>query len=139
LSPSTNILNQKKCFDYSKNENIILLSWRYEWIDSRVRQYFVEKYNNFETLSIWQYVLLWWEIPSMVLIESVSRLIPWVINKQESFFQESYCLEKNMKNIEYPQYTMPQEIYGYKVPDVLISWHDAKINSRRENNSDLLK
>ncbi len=135
LSPSDNILNQEKCYNYSKDENIILLTWRYEWIDFRVEQYFQDKYWNFERLSIWQYILMWWELPSMVFIEWVTRLIPWVIKEKDSYIFDSYAVEENMENIEHPQYTTPQEIYEYKVPDILISWHDAKIQKWRKDNS----
>jgi len=134
LAPSENIFNQERAFTYSKQENIILLAWRYEGIDHRVEQYFQDKYWNFERLSIWQYVLLWWEIPAMVFIEAVWRLIPWVIKEQISFEDESYNPEKNMENLEYPQYTRPEEIYGYKVPEILLSGHDAKIEEWRKNN-----
>ena len=134
LAPSKNILNQEKCFQYSKEKNIILLAWRYEGIDHRVEQYFQDKYHNFERLSIWQYVLMWGELPAMVFVEAVWRLIPWVIKEKVSYEDESYSVEKWMENIEYPQYTRPYEIYGYKVPDILLSGHDAKIKKRKENN-----
>jgi len=134
LAPSKNILNQEKCFNYSKQENIILLAWRYEWIDFRVEQYFQDKYWNFERLSIGEYVLMWWELPAMVFIEAVWRLIPWVIKEKDSYIYESYNPNKWMKNIEHPQYTRPAEIYGYKVPDVLLSGHDAKIQEWKEKN-----
>jgi tRNA (guanine37-N1)-methyltransferase len=68
----------------------------------------------------------------MVFIEATARLIPNVISQKDSFIDESYSPEKNMKNIEYPQYTMPQEVYGYKVPDILLSGHHKKIQQRRE-------
>jgi len=71
----------------------------------------------------------------MVFIEWITRLIPWVIKEKDSYIFDSYAVEENMKNIEHPQYTTPQEIYGYKVPDILISWHDAKIKEWRKNNS----
>jgi len=135
LSPSKNILNQQKCFQYSKLENIILLCWRYEWIDYRVEQYFQDKYRNFEKLSIWQYVLMWWELPAMVFIETVWRLIPGVIKEKWSYEDESYSITQNMENIEYPQYTMPQEVYWYKVPDILLSGHHKKIEERRKANT----
>jgi len=133
LAPSKNILDQQKAFNYSKLDNVIMLCWRYEWIDYRVEEYFKDKYWNFERLSIGKYVLMGGEVAAMVFIEAVWRLIPWVI-KDESFKNESYNPSKNMKNIEYPQYTMPQEVYGYKVPDVLLSWNHKKINERREKN-----
>jgi len=132
LAPSKNIFNQQKAFEYSKEENIILLCGRYEGIDYRVEKYFQDKYWNFSRLSIWQYVLMWGEIPAMVFIEATARLIPNVISQKDSFIDESYSPEKNMKNIEYPQYTMPQEVYGYKVPDILLSGHHKIIQQRRE-------
>jgi len=134
LAPSENILNQEKCFSYSKCENIILLCGRYEWIDYRVEQYFTDKYWNFERLSIWKYVLMGGEIPAMVFVEAVWRLVPGVIKEKDSYEKESYSPEKWMKNIEYPQYTVPKEIYWYKVPDVLLSGHHKKIEDWRENN-----
>ena len=137
LSPSKNILNQKKCFKYSKEKNIILLAWRYEGIDARVEQYFTDKYNNFERLSIWQYVLLWWELPIMVFIEAVWRLIPGVIKEKDSYTYESYSVEKWMNNIEHSQYTRPDEIYWYKVPEILLSWHDKKIQEWKDENEQL--
>jgi len=134
LAPSENILNQQKAFDYAKNENIILLCGRYEWIDYRVEEYFKDKYGNFERLSIGQYVLMWGEIPAMVFVEAVWRLVPGVVKEKDSYEDESYNPSKQMKNIEYPQYTMPQEVYGYKVPDILLSWHHKKIEERRREN-----
>ncbi len=137
LAPSKNILDQEKCFQYSEEKNIILLAWRYEGIDHRVEQYFQDKYHNFERLSIWQYVLMWGELPTMVFVEAIWRLIPWVIKEKVSYEDESYSVEKWMKNIEYPQYTRPDEIYGYEVPDVLLSGHDAKIKEWRKENEKL--
>lgn len=133
LAPSKNILDQQKAFSYSKLENVILLCWRYEWIDYRVEEYFKDKYWNFERLSIGKYVLMWGEVAAMVFIEVVWRLVPGVI-KEESLENESYNPSKNMENIEYPQYTVPQEVYGYKVPDVLLSGNHKKIKERREKN-----
>jgi len=134
LAPTDNILDQKKCFDYAKNKNVILLNWRYEWIDYRVEKYLRNKYNNFERLSIWKYILLGGELASMVFIESVWRLIPGVIKEESSFQDESYNPDKDMKNIEYTQYTRPYEVYGYKVPDILLSWHDANIEKWKQDN-----
>lgn len=134
LSPSDKILDQEICFEYSKKKNIILLAWRYEWIDYRVQQYFQDKYAKFEKISIGKYILMWWEIPAMVFMESVIRLLPGVISKSESYIDESYSPTKNMKNLEEPKYTMPKDIYGYKVPDILLSGHDANIQKRKEDN-----
>lgn len=134
FSPSKKILNQEICFEYSTKKNIILIAWRYEWIDHRVQKYFQDKYWKFEKISIGKYILMWWEIPAMVFMESVIRLLPGVISKSESYIDESYSPAKNMKNLEEPKYTMPKDIYGYKVPDILLSGHDANIQKRKEDN-----
>jgi tRNA (guanine37-N1)-methyltransferase len=79
--------------------------------------------------------LMWWELPAMVFIETVWRLIPGVIKEKWSYEDESYSITQNMENIEYPQYTMPQEVYWYKVPDILLSGHHKKIEERRKANT----
>lgn len=136
LAPSEEFFTQKKAFQYSKLDNIIYVCWRYEWIDSRFEFYMADKYKkDFEKISIWKYVLMWWEVASMVLIEASTRLITWVIKEQESFLNESYILEKNMKNIEYPQYTRPEEVYWMKVPETLLSWHHKNIEKWKQDNT----
>lgn len=135
LAPSTKILNQEIAFEYSKIKNVILVCGRYEGIDHRFEQYFESNYpNNFEKISIWKYVLMGWEVASMVLIEAMTRLIPWVIKEEDSFMIESYSPEKQMENIEFPQYTRPEEVYWMKVPDILLSWNHKKIEQWRNDN-----
>ena len=136
LSPSKNILNKKKIEQkYIKYDNYILVCGRYEGIDYRFEQYLKDKYpKRFERLSIWKYILMGWELASMVFIESLIRFVPWVIKEQDSILFESYSTKKNMKNIEYPQYTRPYDVYWYKVPDVLLSWNHKLIKKRREEN-----
>lgn len=137
LSPSETILNQKLLKNISINyNNIILVSWRYEWIDYRFEEYFINKFpNNFIKVSIWQYIMMWWEIPSMVLIESLTRLLPWVLSDSHSLVSESYSIWEEMSNLEYPQYTRPLDVYWYKVPDVLLSWNHKNIDNWRLLNS----
>jgi tRNA (guanine37-N1)-methyltransferase len=141
LSPSKIEFYHNIALNYSKLENIILISGRYEWIDYRFEQYFSTKYwNNFEKISIWKYILLWWEVASMVVIESVWRLVPWVIKEDESWKNESYVQDKLNDDLflEYPQYTRPQKVFDYEVPKVLLSWNHAEINKWRENNKTMI-
>ncbi len=136
LSPSPTIFNQQLAYDYSKLDHIIFVSGRYEWIDYRFEQYMQKKYpDNFVKLSLWQFVTLWWELPSMVVAEAITRLIPWVIKEEDSHLIESYDPAQSMQNLEYPQYTRPEEVEWFKVPDVLLSWHHKEIEKRRQNNT----
>ena len=135
LSPSPTIFNQQLAYDYSKLDHIIFVSGRYEWIDYRFEQYMQKKYpDNFAKISLWQFVTLWWELPSMVIAEAITRLIPWVIKEEDSHLIESYDPAQSMQNLEYPQYTRPEEVHWMKVPEVLLSGHHAEIEKRRENN-----
>lgn len=140
LSPSEYFFKQDDAVNYSKLDNLIIVNWRYEWIDSRFEKYFKDKYaSQFEIVSIWKFVLMWWEVGSMCVVESVARLLPWVISDENSHFDESYSISKNMNNIEYPQYTRPYDVYWYEVPDVLLSWNHDEINSRRKKNERYIK
>ena len=135
-SPSTEIWNQKSAHSYSKYENIIFVCGRYEWIDYRFEQYCKSKYpNNFSKISLWKFVTLWGELPTMTMVESIVRLVPWVIQEECSWQDESYQISQNMENLEYPQYTRPQEVEWFQVPDVLLNWNHKEICKRREENS----
>lgn len=135
LSPSKEIFNQQIAYEYSKLDHIIFVSWRYEWIDYRFEQYMQKNYpDNFVKLSVWQFVTLWWELPSMVVTEAITRLIPGVIKEEDSHMIESYDPAQNMQNLEYPQYTRPEELEWMKVPDVLLSWHHKEIEKWRNDN-----
>jgi tRNA (guanine37-N1)-methyltransferase len=68
----------------------------------------------------------------MTVIESIVRLVPGVIKDAKSRQDESYSLQYDMKNIEYPQYTRPEEVCGYKVPEILLGGHHKKIEERRK-------
>ena len=136
LSPSPTIFNQQLAYDYSKLDHIIFVSGRYEWIDYRFEQYMQKKYpDNFIKLSLGQFVTLWWELPSMVVTEAITRLIPWVIKEADSHMIESYDPAQSMQNLEYPQYTRPEEVEWFTVPDVLLSWHHKEIENRRKTNT----
>lgn len=135
-TPSQQIRNQESAHSFSKTDNLIFICGRYEWIDHRFVEYFTDKYpDNFFEISLWKFITLWWELPTMTMIESIVRLIPWVIKEELSWQDESYTPSQNMENIEYPQYTRPQQVEWYKVPPVLLNWNHKEIQKRRDKNS----
>lgn len=125
MSPRGKVFKQAIAKDMSKLEHIVLLCGHYEGIDQRVIDYF-----NIEELSIGDYVLTGGELPAMVVIDTVARLIPNVITS-ESLDSESFS--NNL--LEYDQYTRPSEYKGMKVPDILLSGHHANIEKWRAQNS----
>lgn len=140
LSPSDIIFNQKIAYEYSHIDHLIVVSWRYEGIDYRFEQYMQQSYpQQFQKISLWQFVTLWWELPSMTMTEAIVRLIPWVIKEEASHLIESYDPDQWMHNIEYPQYTRPEEVQWIRVPDVLLSWHHKQIEDRRKQHSIIIR
>ena len=126
LSPQGKILNQEKVKKLAKEKHIILLCGHYEGIDQRVLDEIA-----CEEISIGDYVLTGGELPAMVLIDSVSRYVDGVLNK-ESIEEESFSRENIL---EYPQYTRPEEFLGRKVPEVLLSGHHENIEKWRKEKS----
>ena len=122
LSPQGKTLNQEKVIELSKEENLILLCGHYEGIDQRVLDEIVD-----EEISIGDYVLTGGELPSMVLIDAISRNVEGVLNN-ESIEDESF----NNNLLEYPQYTRPEIFLDKKVPEILISGHHENIRKWRE-------
>lgn len=113
---------QKKAYEYSKLERIVLICGHYEGIDHRVHENLVD-----DIISIGDYVLTGGEIPAMVIADTVTRLVPDVI-KPRSLEEESH----SKMNSEYPQYTRP-EVYGkLKVPEVLLTGNHQKIDKWRK-------
>lgn len=110
-----------------KPHGIVLLCGRYEGIDQRIRDLLVD-----EEISIGEYVLTGGELPAMVLIDAVSRLIPGVLGKEQSHKQDSFSKALDRKK-EYPHYTRPEVFKGKKVPKVLLSGHHKKIDEWRKN------
>lgn len=125
MSPRGKVFNQTFAKDMSSLEHIILICGHYEGIDQRVIDYF-----NIEELSIGDYVLTGGELPAMVVIDTVARLIPNVITS-ESLDSESFSTNL----LEYDQYTRPAEYMGMKVPEILLSGHHANIEKWRKQNS----
>ncbi len=125
LSPKGNVLNQNKVEVLSKEEHIILLCGHYEGIDQRVLDEIVD-----EEISIGDYVLTGGELPAMVLIDTVSRYVSGVLNK-ESVDEESF----SNGLLEYPHYTRPEVFLNKKVPEVLLSGHHENIKKWRDEKS----
>ena len=138
-APSEEVFNQKIAYWLSKKEHVIIICWRYEGIDYRCEAYLKKKYSdNFRKISLGEFIVFWWETPSMVMIESIVRLIPWVIKEKGSWIDESYSMKDNMKNLEAPNYTRPLEVFWMKVPEELLSWDDDKVENWRQSNKKLL-
>jgi len=135
-SPAKKTFTQKYSYTFSKQEHLIFVCWRYEWIDYRRELYMQKNYpKQFEKISLGQFILLWWEVATMTMIESITRLIPWVIKESESRQNESYSLKENMQNLEEPNYTRPENVKWFTVPDVLLNWNSEEIAKWRKDNS----
>lgn len=131
LDTKGSLYSQQKAMELSKNKHLILIAGHYEGVDHRVHEHVVD-----EVISIGEYVLTGGEIPVMVVVDSVVRLIPGVLGNTESLEEESYSDTKTLQSagkIEYPQYTRPEEYNNWKVPGVLLSGNHAKIKSWRKN------
>jgi tRNA (guanine37-N1)-methyltransferase len=126
LSPQGVPLTQEKVVELSSENHLILLAGHYEGIDSRVIESFID-----EEISIGDYVLTGGEIPAMVLIDSIARLLPGVLASDESYEIESHYNGL----LEYPQYTRPRVFMGMKVPGVLLSGDHEKISLWRKLSS----
>ena len=118
LSPGGKPFNQEKAWELSCLPSLTLICGRYEGIDERVRLNYVN-----EEISIGDYVLTGGELPAMVLVEAVSRLLPGVLGDPESAVEESF----HNGLLEYPQFTRPQDYEGLKVPEILVSGNPKKI------------
>lgn len=120
---------QTKAHDYSKYDRVVLICGRYEGVDERVAKYLVD-----EEVSVGDYVLTGGEIPAMLVVDSVSRLIPGVLGNKESIVDESFSREGYL---EYPQFTKPESFSPkrgtkWEVPEILLSGHHQKISAWRE-------
>jgi tRNA (guanine37-N1)-methyltransferase len=124
VTPQGPVFDQRKAQELSEEEDLIFLCGHYEGIDERVLEMVVTDY-----ISIGDYVLTGGELPAMVMIDAIARLIPGVLNNEISSEFES--LHDNL--LEYPQYTRPEVFYDRSVPEILLSGHHANIEAwRRE-------
>lgn len=126
MTPQGRVFNQKIAEELAKEEDLVFLCGHYEGIDERALELVATDY-----LSIGDYVLTGGELPAMVMIDCISRLIPGVLNNETSAEFESF--HDNL--LEYPQYTRPEEYRGQRVPEILLSGHHKNIDNWRREQS----
>jgi tRNA (guanine37-N1)-methyltransferase len=127
MTPQGTRFSQEKAFELaSGNEGLIFVCGRYEGIDERVYTTLID-----EEISIGDYVMTGGELASMVIIDSIARLIPGVLGSCESWQSDSFTDDR----LEYAQYTRPEEFEGLKVPEVLLSGNHEKIRLWRKSSS----
>lgn len=126
LTPQGSVFKQSMAEDFSREEDLVLLCGHYEGIDERVLEEIVTDY-----VSIGDYVLTGGELPAMILVDAVSRLVPGVLNNEVSAEFESFT--DNL--LEYPQYSRPEVWHGKAVPGILLSGHHANIEKWRRQQS----
>ena len=122
MTPQGRTFTQKVAEEFAVEDDLVLLCGHYEGIDERVLELIVTDY-----VSIGDFVLTGGELPAMAIIDTVSRLVPGVLNNDDSAEIESFHDDL----LEYPQYTRPVEFMGKKVPDVLLSGHHKNIEAWR--------
>lgn len=126
LTPQGEVFHQSMAKEMAQEKDLVFLCGHYEGIDERVLDEIVTDY-----VSIGDYVLTGGELPAMVMMDSISRMVPGVLSNQESGETESFA--GNL--LEYPQYSRPEEWHGQKVPPVLLSGHHANIEAWRREQS----
>ncbi len=126
LTPQGKVFNQKLAEEYAKEENLVFLCGHYEGVDERALEIL-----ETENVSIGDYVLTGGELPAMIMIDCISRLVPGVLGKDESAYIETF--HDNL--LEYPQYSRPEEYRGKRVPPVLLSGHHANVEKWRREQS----
>ena len=127
MTPRGRTLNQKIAKELSGEERLVLLCGHYEGVDERVMEIIDDE------ISVGDYVLTGGELPAMVLVDCVSRLIPGVLGSEESAADESFSEDL----LEYPQYTRPESYRGMDVPEILLNGHHAKIQAWRKEQARL--
>ncbi len=126
LTPQGHTFNQKMAEEFAREEELVFLCGHYEGIDERVLEEVVTDY-----VSIGDYVLTGGELPALVMMDAISRLVPGVLNNDVSAETESF----QDSLLEYPQYSRPEEWRGKKVPPVLLSGHHANVEKWRREQS----
>ncbi len=126
LTPQGRVFNQTIAYELSRQPRLALLCGRYEGIDERIREHLVT-----DEISIGDYVLTGGELPALILIDAVSRLLPGVLGDPDGAFDDSHASGL----LEYPHYTRPPEFRGWKVPDTLLSGNHAQIDRWRREQS----
>lgn len=126
LTPQGRVFNQQVAHDLAQQPRLALLCGRYEGVDERVREHLVS-----DQISVGDYVLTGGELPALILIDAVARLLPGVLGDPDGAYDDSHASGL----LEYPHYTRPAEFRGWKVPDVLLSGNHAEIARWRREQS----
>ena len=126
MTPQGQVFTQQMAQEFAKEEDLIFLCGHYEGIDERVLEEIVTDH-----VSIGDYVLTGGELPAMVMIDAMSRMVPGVLSNQESAQFDSF----SDGLLEYPQYSRPQEWHGRQVPEILLSGHHANVERWRQEQS----
>ena len=134
LTPAGEKFNQRMAEELSNSDHLIFACGRYEGIDDRVRQYYLNSGFKVREVSIGDYVLNGGEVAAIVMAEAISRLIPGVLGNPESIVEESHSQEGYL---EYPTFTKPAEWRGISVPEVLLSGNHAEIAKWRRNAAEI--
>ena len=124
LTPQGRVFNQRVAEELARHERIALLCGRYEGVDERIREHLVT-----DEISVGDYVLTGGELPALIIIDAVSRLIPGVLGDPTGAEDDSHA----MGLLEYPHYTRPPEFRGWKVPEVLLSGDHGTIEKWRRD------
>lgn len=124
--PQGEVYSQAKALEFAAEEHLVIIAGHYEGYDERIRQYLIT-----DEISIGDYVLTGGELPAMVILDSVTRLLPGVLGNNTSAELDSF----REGLLEYPHYTRPAEFRGWKVPDVLLSGHHANVERWRRKES----
>lgn len=134
MDPRGQKFTQEKAREYAKLDQITLICGRYEGVDERVREHLVD-----ETVSIGDFVLTGGELPAMIIVDAITRLLPGVLEKSDATTYESFSppsvpsatTAPSETYLEHPQYTRPEDFNGWKVPEVLLSGNHKEIEKWR--------
>ncbi len=126
LTPQGRLFTQQIARELAQHERLALICGRYEGVDERVRQYLAT-----DEISIGDYVLTGGELPALVIVDAVTRLLPGVLGAPEAAYEDSHAAGL----LEYPHYTRPAEFRGWRVPQVLLSGHHAQVARWRREQS----
>lgn len=131
LDPRGQIFNQKTANKWACFDHLVFICGHYEGVDERVKENLID-----ETVSIGDYILTGGELPAMVIIDTVLRQIPGVLEKKEATQKESFSENLGLNSLEYPQYTRPSDFKGWKVPEVLLSGNHQEIEKWQAKKSE---
>ncbi|MGZ4111916.1 MAG: tRNA (guanosine(37)-N1)-methyltransferase TrmD, partial [Tumebacillaceae bacterium] len=124
--PQGEVYSQSKALEFAAEDHLIIVSGHYEGYDERIREHLIT-----DEISVGDYVLTGGELPAMIIVDSVTRLLPGVLGNDTSAVLDSF----REGLLEYPHYTRPAEFRGWKVPDILMSGHHGNVERWRRKES----